>query len=42
MIVWPTGHADQGVPVSRPDLAALEVRLLERLAIRFRPLPRER
>jgi hypothetical protein len=42
MTVWPNGHADQGVPVSRPDLAALEARLLEPLAIRFRPLPKER
>jgi hypothetical protein len=29
------------VPASRPDLAALEARLLEPLAIRFKPLPRE-
>ena len=42
MTVWPNGHADQGVPVSRPDLAALEACLLEPLAIRFRPLPKER
>jgi hypothetical protein len=41
MTVWPDGHADQGVPANRPDLAALETRLLEPLAIRFRPLPKE-
>ena len=41
MTVWPDGHADQGVPASRPDLAALEARLREPLAIRFRPLPKE-
>jgi hypothetical protein len=42
MTVWPNGHADQGVPASRPDLAALEARLREPLAIRFRPLPKDR
>jgi hypothetical protein len=41
LTVWPDGHADPGVPASRPDLAALEARLLEPLAIRFKPLPRE-
>ena len=41
MTVWPDGHADQGVPPGRPDLAALEARLREPLAIRFRPLPQE-
>ena len=41
MTVWPDGHADQGVPANRPDLVALEARLLEPLAIRFRPLPKE-
>ena len=41
MTVWPDGHADQGVPTNRPDLVALEARLLGPLAIRFRPLPRE-
>jgi len=40
MTVWPNGHADQGVPAGRPDLAALEARLREPLAIRFRPLPK--
>jgi len=41
MTVWPDGHADQGVPANRRDLVALEARLLEPLAIRFRPLPKE-
>jgi hypothetical protein len=41
MTVWPDGRADQGVPANRPDLAALEARLREPLAIRFRPLPKE-
>jgi hypothetical protein len=41
MTVWPDGRADQGVPANRRDLAALEARLLEPLAIRFRPLPEE-
>jgi hypothetical protein len=41
MTVWPDGHADQGVPANRPDLQTLEARLLEPLAIRFRPLPKE-
>ncbi len=41
MTVWPDGHADAGVPPGRPDLAALEARLQEPLAIRFRPLPKE-
>ena len=39
--VWPDGHADPGVPANRRDLVALEARLLEPLAIRFRPLPRD-
>jgi hypothetical protein len=39
--VWPDGHADRGLPPGRPDLRALEQRLLEPLSIRFRPLPRE-
>lgn len=39
--VWPDGHADQHVPAGRPDLLALEGRLREPLAIRFRPPPRE-
>ena len=39
--VWPDGHADRGVPPGRADLLALERRLLEPLAIRFRPLPEE-
>ncbi len=39
--VWPDGHADPGVPPGRPDLAALDARLREPLAIRFRPLPKE-
>jgi hypothetical protein len=38
--VWPDGHADKGVPPGRPDLLAAEARLLQPLAIRFRPLPR--
>lgn len=38
MTVWPDGHADRGVPVDRPDLRAVEARLREPLAIRFRPL----
>jgi hypothetical protein len=37
--VWPDGHADRGVPPERPDLLAVEKRLLEPLAIRFRPMP---
>jgi hypothetical protein len=37
--VWPDGHADRGVPPGRPDLLAAEKRLLEPLAIRFRPQP---
>ena len=41
MTVWPDGHADKGVPSGRRDLLALEARLLEPLAIRFRPLPRQ-
>jgi hypothetical protein len=41
MTVWPDGHADQGVPADRRDLAALEARLLEPLGIRFRPPPKE-
>jgi hypothetical protein len=40
--VWPDGRAERGVPPGRPDLRALEARLLEPLAIRFRPLPPER
>jgi hypothetical protein len=39
MTVWPDGHADKGVPPGRSDLLALEARLLEPLAIRFRPPP---
>jgi hypothetical protein len=39
--VWPDGHADEGVPPARPDLAALAARLREPLAIRFHPLLRE-
>jgi hypothetical protein len=41
MTVWPDGRADQGVPANRRDLQTLEARLLEPLAIRFRPLPKE-
>jgi hypothetical protein len=37
--VWPNGHADRGVPGGRADLRALEARLREPLAARFRPLP---
>jgi hypothetical protein len=36
--VLPSGRGDRGVPAGRPDLAALEARLEEPLAIRFRPL----
>jgi len=36
--VAPSGRGDRGVPPGRPDLAALEARLKEPLAIRFRPL----
>lgn len=39
--VWPDGHADRGIPAGRPDLLALEERLRQPLAIRFRPLPKE-
>jgi hypothetical protein len=39
--VWPDGHADRGVPPERRDLQALDARLREPLAIRFRPLPAE-
>jgi hypothetical protein len=39
--VWPDGHAERGVPAHRPDLAVLEERLKEPLAIRFRPLAPE-
>ena len=34
----PSGRGDRGIPPGRPDLAALEKRLQEPLAIRFRPL----
>ena len=34
----PSGRGDRGIPPDRPDLAALEKRLQEPLAIRFRPL----
>jgi hypothetical protein len=34
----PSGRADRGIPPGRPDLLALEKRLEEPLAIRFRPL----
>jgi hypothetical protein len=34
----PAGRGDRGVPPDRPDLQALETRLLEPLAIRFVPL----
>jgi hypothetical protein len=37
--VWPDGHADKGIPPGRPDLLAVEARLEEPLAIRFRPMP---
>jgi hypothetical protein len=36
--VLPSGRGERGVPPGRPDLAALEARLKEPLAIRFRPL----
>lgn len=36
--VAPSGRGDRGVPDGRPDLAAIEARLTEPLAIRFRPL----
>jgi hypothetical protein len=38
MTVLPSGRGDRGVPAGRPDLSALEARLEEPLAIRFRPL----
>jgi hypothetical protein len=38
--VWPDGHADKGLPPGRPDLLAVEARLQQPLAMRFRPLPR--
>ena len=34
----PSGRGDRGIPPGRPDLAALEKKLQEPLAIRFRPL----
>ena len=37
--VLPNGRGDRGLPPGRPDLLALEKRLEEPLAIRFRPLP---
>jgi hypothetical protein len=37
--VWPDGHAQEGIPPGRPDLVAVEARLKEPLAIRFRPMP---
>lgn len=37
--VWPNGHADRGVSAGRADLRALEARLKEPLAVRFRPMP---
>jgi hypothetical protein len=37
--VWPDGHADEGIPPGRPDLVAVEARLQQPLAIRFRPMP---
>lgn len=40
--IRPDGHADKDVPEDRPDLKALEKRLMEPLAIRFRPLPEDR
>ena len=39
--LWSDGHAERGIPPGRPDLLALEERLRQPLAIRFRPLPRE-
>jgi hypothetical protein len=41
MTVWPDGHAEAGVPADRSDLVALQLRLLEPLAIRFRPLSKQ-
>jgi hypothetical protein len=41
MTVWPDGHADVGVPADRSDLVALQLRLIEPLAIRFRPLSKQ-
>jgi hypothetical protein len=38
--VWPDGRADRGIPAGRPDLLAVEKRLREPLAIRFRPVPK--
>jgi hypothetical protein len=37
--VLPNGRGDRGVPRGRPDLAALEKKLKEPLAIQFQPLP---
>lgn len=39
LTVWPDGHTDRDVPPDRRDLLALEARLAEPLAIRFKPLP---
>ena len=39
--LWSDGHADRGIPPGRPDLLALEKRLRQPLAIRFRPLAKE-
>jgi hypothetical protein len=36
--VLPSGRGDRGVPPGRPDLVALERRLMEPLAIRFLPM----
>lgn len=41
VVVWRDGHTDRGVPADRPDLLALEARLREPLAVRFKPLPPE-
>jgi hypothetical protein len=40
--VFPDGRVQKDLPPSRTDLAALEKRLLDTRAVRYRPLPRER
>ena len=39
--IWPDGHARKGIPDGRPDLLAIEERLMEPLEIRFAPLRRD-
>jgi hypothetical protein len=40
--VFPDGRVQKDLPPERADLAPLEQRLLEKRALRYRPLPRER